>query len=205
MSTNLCAILIGMTRTTTAKLVATDGVNIVGNFVTAPTYTKYQNNAPYKQSLLTSSIIYPYYGSLDIENANIRMQGECNNGLNIYSKAGEITCSNNTITYEAGAPTVCINGCYGINSKKDGIVYDNNRVDMSAATGTYINSGKSYPIIVGGMVPGTNASIKGSESIYKVNTAQKIPNSIYGGSSVMSIEDGTFIGAFQAKMGTSIW
>ena len=144
-STNLCAILVGMTQTTTAKLVATDGVNLVGNFATAPTYTKYQNNAPYTQTQLTSSIIYPYLGALDIENANIRMQGECGMALNSYSKSSkEIICVNNTITYEAGTPTLCLKEWYGINiANKNGAVLNNNKVDMSAAKGTFINSGKA--------------------------------------------------------------
>ena len=206
-STNLCAILVGMTQTTTAKLVATDGVNLVGNFATAPTYTKYQNNAPYTQTQLTSSIIYPYLGALDIENANIRMQGECGMALNSYSKSSkEIICVNNTITYEAGTPTLCLKEWYGINiANKNGAVLNNNKVDMSAAKGTFINSGKAIePSIYALKVAVANVSIKGNESLYKVDVTGANNRSVYGGTSYIgSIEDGTFVGKWEAGLSIS--
>ena len=203
-STNLCGVLVGMTSSTTAKLVATDGVNLVGNFATAPTYTKYQNNAPYTQTQLTSSIIYPYYGALDIENANIRMQGECGMALNSYSKSSnEIICINNTVAYEAGTPTLCLKEWYGINiTNKKGAVLDNNKVDMSAAKGTFISSGKTIePYIYALKLAVANVSIKGSESLYKVDVTGANNRSVYGGTSYIgSIEDGTFVGKWEAGL-----
>lgn len=201
-STNLCAILVGMTQTTTAKLVATDGVNIVGNFATAPTYTKYDaNNVPTKQTVLTSSVVFPVNGAMDIENADIRMQGECGIALNIPATSGDIVCANNTITYEAGTPTVCVGNFYGINATKAGIVLDNNKVDLSAVNGTVINSnnGKTVaPNIYALKIAKTNISIKGSESLYKVDATGTNNYSVYGGTSyVLSIEDGVFVGKLQ--------
>lgn len=205
MATNLCAIFIGKTRTTTAKLVATDGVNIVGNFATAPTYTRYDaNNVPTEQDVLISSIIYPYLGALDIENANIRMQGECGMALNSYSKSSnEIICINNTITYEAGTPTLCLKELYGINiTNKKGAVLDNNKVDMSAAKGTFISSGKTIePNIYALKLAVANVSIKGSESLYKVDVTGANNRSVYGETSYAgSIEDGTFVGKWEAGL-----
>lgn len=201
-STNLCAILVGMTQTTTAKLVATDGVNIVGNFATAPTYTKYDaNNVPTKQTVLTSSVVFPVNGAMDIENADIRMQGECGIALNIPATSGDIVCANNTITYEAGTPTVCVRNFYGINATKAGIVLDNNKVDLSAVNGTVINSnnGKTVaPNIYALKIAKTNISIKGSESLYKVDATGTNNYSVYGGTTyVLSIEDGVFVGKLQ--------
>ncbi len=204
-STNLCAILVGMTQTTTAKLVATDGVNITGNFVTAPEYTYNTDGTPKSQTYLTSSIIYPYRGALDIENANIRMQGECGYALNIYSKAGEIVCTNNTITYVAGTPTLCLNYCSGINAGKAGVLFENNKVDMSAAKGgTYISSSKSYEPYISALKPAAKITVKGSESLYKADVAASKHYCVYGGSAyVVSIEDGTFIGAQSAGFSIS--
>ena len=201
MATNLCAIFIGMTRTTTAKLVATDGVNITGNFVTAPKYTYNTDGTPKSQTYLMSSIIYPYWGALDIENANIRMQGECGYALNIYSKAGDIVCTNNTITYVAGTPTLCLNNCHGINAGKAGVVFENDKVDMSAAKGTYISSSKTYKPTISALKPAAKITVKGSESLYKVDVTGANNRSVYGGTSYAgSIEDGTFVGKWEAGL-----
>ena len=200
-STNLCAMSVGFVSNI-AKLSATDGVHIVGNFATAPTYTKYDaNNVPTKQTLLTSSVIFPVNGAMDIENADIRMQGECGIALNIPATSGDIVCANNTITYEAGTPTVCVGNFYGINATKAGIVLDNNKVDLSAVNGTVINSnnGKTVaPNIYALKIAKTNISIKGSESLYKVDATGTNNYSVYGGTSyVLSIEDGVFVGKLQ--------
>lgn len=200
-STNLGAILVGSVSNT-AKLAATDGVHIVGNFATAPTYTKYDaNNVPTKQTVLTSSVVFPVNGAMDIENADIRMQGECGIALNIPATSGDIVCANNTITYEAGTPTVCVGNFYGINATKAGIVLDNNKVDLSAVNGTVINSnnGKTVaPNIYALKIAKTNISIKGSESLYKVDATGTNNYSVYGGTTyVLSIEDGVFVGKLQ--------
>jgi len=198
--TNLCAILVGSAEGSNAKLEATDGVNIVGNFVTAPTYT-YSGTTPSKQAYLTSSIIYPFYGAMDIENANIQMQGECGMALNIASTSGDIVCTNNTIAYMAGTSTQCLNNCFGISANKAGIVLDNNKVDLSAVTGAYISGGKTITAlnIYALKVAAANITVKGSESLYKVDVTGAKSYSVNGATNnVWSVEDGTFVGKWQA-------
>lgn len=204
--TNLCGVLVGNTTPSTAKLAATDGVNIVGRFATAPTY-KDKNGVHYNQTYLSSSIIYALYGAADIENTNIRMQGECSYALNFHSKAGELTCANNTVTYEADeTPTQCIRYVCGLNIAKVNFVSDNNKADVSAANGSYLLKGATKDVAAQALaLSADNLTIKGSEGLYKVDAAGADNRSAYIQGKIVSIEDGTFAGQVSApKLGSSI-